>query len=130
MPIDPYHLDPDRRKPKREVTHWTDSRGVGWALFGVGLFALAIAVVSAKGQPELRVPFLKGMMIVYGIAFTIMTIVVGSREGVIGAWFFWNRPFSSLDPESRPKSPVAIAIWALIFLGIIASVLLLTNSVA
>lgn len=128
MPIDPYHLDPDRRKPKREVKSWTDSRGIGWVVFGIGLFILTIAVLTAKGRPELREPFFKGMMIVYGIAITIMTIAVGSREGFVGACFFWYHPFSSLDPDSRPKSPVAIAIWALIFLGIIASVLLWTTS--
>ncbi len=129
MPINPYHLDPDRRKPKREVKRWTDSRNVAWMVFGIGLFLLAIAVVTARGQPELRLPFIKGMMIVYGIAITVMTIAVGSREGFIGAYFFWHHPFSSLDPDSRPKSPVAIAVWALIFLGIIASVVLWMTSI-
>lgn len=128
MPIDPYHLDPERRKPKREVTHWTDSRRIGWIVLGIGLFVLAIAVATAMGRPELRVLFFKGMMVVYGIAIMITTFAVGSREGFVGAYFFWYHPFSSLDPGGRPKSPVAIAIWALIFLGIIAGVLLWTTS--
>jgi len=125
MPIDPYHLDADRRKPRREVRDWTQSRVTAAWIMSIGTLFLGACTLGAFGQPSLRVPFVMGMFVVYGLAMTIMTFLIGSREGLLGAYFFWQRPFSSLDPESHPKSPVARAVWALIFLGVIASVLVM-----
>ncbi len=125
MPIDPYHLDPDRRKPRTEVRDWTNSRTTAaWILF-VGILFIVACALGAIGQPALRAPLVSGMFFVYVLAITIMSFLVGSREGLLGAYFFWQRPFSSLDPDSHPKSPVARAVWALIFLGILASVLVM-----
>lgn len=125
MPIDPCHLDADRRKPRKEVRDWTQSRTTaGWIFFG-GTAFLGICVLSALGQPSMRAPLMMGMMIVYVAAMTIMTFLVGAREGLLGAFFFWEHPFSSLDPDSHPKSPVVRAVWALIFMGIIASTLVM-----
>lgn len=120
MPIDPYHLDADRRKPRREVRDWTQSRVTAAWIMLIGVLFLATCTLGAFGQPALRGPFVMWMFVVHGLAMTIMTFLIGSREGLLGAYFFWQRPFSSLDPESHPKSPVARAVWALIFLGIIA----------
>lgn len=128
MPIDPYHLDADRRRPRTDPGDGLPSRRTGWIVFVIGASVLAVPVLIAAEYAELRPLLAKGMMGLLALSILVGAVHTGTREGLIGFLFSWHHPMSSLDPDSRPRSPVVIALLWLLGLGVIASLVLVMTA--
>lgn len=121
MPIDPYHLDRNRRKPRKDPGDGLPSKATGWTVFLVGIVALGVLFAIAYDNPGFRPIYAIGTAVLFAIAMFLGAVHTGTRDGVLGLFFFLQRPMSSLDPDSRSKSPVIIALIWLLGLAIISN---------
>lgn len=113
MPIDPFHLDPDRYQPKvappQPLLH---------PLHIVSLVIVLIAaagVVWVWGNTIQTVIFLKVLAVPLGLIFVWRLKVGWDSDGIAGLWYSWHQPWGSSflgdDPGPRDADPLTSAVW-------------------
>lgn len=113
MPIDPFHLDPDRRQPQRPAP-----RSIFHPLHIVGLVVIIIAALAAAwvwGDKPPTVVYLKAVGAILGLVFLWRLKCGWDDDGIVGLWYFWHQPWGSSfagdDPGPRDQDPLASTIW-------------------
>lgn len=113
MPIDPFHLDPDRHKPKVvekaplfHVLHMV-------AMVIVIIAGLAAAWVWGDLAPSLI--YVKVLAGILGLIFLWRLKEGWNSDGIAGLWYAWHQPWGSSfagdDPGPRNQDPLTSAIW-------------------
>jgi hypothetical protein len=113
MPIDPFHLDPDRHKPKVVQTP---------PLFHpLHIVPLALVLIAGAGvywvwgDVTQTLGLLKLIAVPLGLILLWRLKVGWDSDGISGLWYAWHQPWGSSflgdDPGTRDADPLTSALW-------------------
>ncbi|MBU6411950.1 MAG: hypothetical protein KGS45_00630 [Planctomycetes bacterium] len=113
MPIDPFHLDPDRHKPKVvEKPPLFHPLHIA-ALVVVLLAGLIVPLVWS--DRVYSVIYLKIAGALFGLIFLWRLKCGWDSDGIAGLWYSWHQPWGSSllgdDPGPRDTDPLTSSIW-------------------
>lgn len=113
MPIGPFHLDPDRRRPKKD-----EPQPFLHTVHYVGIAVVLIAGLAAAlvwGRPVPSAIYFKCAGAVLVLVFIWRLKVGWDEDGIAGLWYFWHQPWGSSllgdDPGPKNQDPFTATVW-------------------
>jgi hypothetical protein len=113
MPVDPFHLDPQRQQPAPDMP----SPGIHpLCLIGLGIVIIAgLAAAWVWGDKAPTLIYLKSIAAILSLIFAWRLKVGWDSDGIAGLWYFWHQPWGSslLGDDAGPshQDPLTSTAW-------------------